>query len=260
MLVQFISVCSICFSFFSYWLSQENIHQRVSRLCAKNNYGEKCWSRPIPYNSGPILQHIHLQLLPQQELLHDYEHLGFWKVLRIQHQSNCYEQKVPMHGPILECGHPVLDLLLYLLPQQDPFHDHYDHLDFWKDVGIQHQKTVKSKRSAYFGDMDLFLSVDTLYYFTFLCLSSCPEYLRTKKEKVHWPLSQLVCCCLCVVTSGPLPSTCPTSSACLPEEIYKHRPHDEDCQSTCEHLRIRKQCILSKQSRSCKLECRILIM
>ena len=170
----------------------------------KNNYGEKCWSRPIPYNSGPILQHIHLQLLPQQELLHDYEHLGFWKVLR----NNI-------------------------------------------------NQTVTSKKSPC---MDPFLSVDTLYYFTFLCLSSCPEYLRTKIEKVHWPLSQLVCCCLCVVISGPLPSTCPTSSACLPEEIYKHRPHDEDCQSTCEHLRIRKQCILSKQSRSCKLECRILIM
>ena len=233
-LVQFISVCSICFSFFFLFaLSRKYPSKSEQTACQKQ---------------------------PQQELLHDYEHLGFWKVVGIQHQSNCYEQKVRMHGPILECGHPVLDLLLYLLPQQDPFHDHYDHLDFWKGYWIQHQKTVKSKRSAYFGNMDLFLSVDTLYYFTFLCLSSCPEYLRTKKEKVHWPLSQLVCCCLCVVISGPLPSTCPTSSACLPEEIYKHRPHDEDCQSTCEHLRIRKQCILSKQSRSCKLECRILIM
>ena len=128
---------------------------------------------------------------------------------------------------------------------------------FEKVLEYNINQTVTSKKSAY---MDPFLSVDTLYYFTFLCLSSCPEYLRTKIEKVHWPLSQLVCCCLCVVISGPLPSTCPTSSACLPEEIYKHRPHDEDCQSTCEHLRIRKQCILSKQSRSCKLECRILIM
>ena len=88
----------------------------MSRLRAKNNYGEKCWPRPIPYNSGPILQHIHLQLLlPQQELLHDYEHLDFWKGTGIQHQSNCYEQKVRMHGPILECGRPVLDLhLLHL--------------------------------------------------------------------------------------------------------------------------------------------------
>ena len=99
-----------------------------------------------------------------------------------------------------------------------------------------------------------------LYLFLYSNCTGPDCYLRTKKEKVHSPLSQLVCCCLCIVMSGPLPSTCPTSSACLPEELYKHRPHDEDCQSTCEHLRIRKQCILSKQSRSCKLECRILIM
>jgi len=101
MLVQFISVCSICFSFFSYWLSQENIHQRVSRLCAKNNYGEKCWSRPIPYNSGPILQHIHLQLLPQQELLHDYEHLGFWKILRNNINQTVTSKKSPCMDPFL---------------------------------------------------------------------------------------------------------------------------------------------------------------
>ena len=113
---------------------------------------------------------------------------------------------------------------------------------FEKVVECNINQTVTSKKSAY---MDPFLNVDTLYltciYSTFLFLSSCPEYLWTQKEKVHSPLSQLVCCCLCVVMGGPLPATCPTPSTCLPEELYKHRPHDEDCQSTCEHLRIRKQ-------------------
>ena len=130
---------------------------------------------------------------------------------------------------------------------------------FEKVVEYNINQTVTSKKSAYFGDMDPFLNVDTLYltciYSTFLFFSSCPEYLCTQKEKVHSPLSQLVCCYEKTVTYlQPVPLSIQYLSTW---ELYNHQLQENDCPVIMWPSRIRKQQHIEQIIGSCKLECRI---
>ena len=69
---------------------------------------------PFHSNYGPILQHLHPQL-PQQEPPWSWTSGLLKRKWPNLINQNCYEQKARMHGPILECGHPVLHLhLLHL--------------------------------------------------------------------------------------------------------------------------------------------------
>ena len=130
---------------------------------------------------------------------------------------------------------------------------------FEKVVEYNINQAVTSKKSAYFGYMDPFLNVDTLYltciYSTFLFFSSCPEYLCTQKEKFTH-----LCHSLCIVMRRPLLTYTLfhfPSNTCLPGSFITTSSMIMIAQSTCDHLGQENNSNIEQIIGNCKLECRI---